>query len=86
MWEGAALWGKIWRQPTLAEPIGPLPLARLRLTAEFGMGSGRATALWSPKNLMEVSSGAGFPVLGLFVLTLNCERANPRCRFSENYI
>jgi len=35
---------------------------------------------------MEVSSGAGFPVLGLFVLTLNCERANPRCRFSENYI
>jgi hypothetical protein len=41
--------GKIWRQPTLAEPIEPLPLAMLCLTAEFGMGSGRATALWPPK-------------------------------------
>jgi hypothetical protein len=36
---------KIWRQPTLAEAIQPLPSARLRLTAEFGMGSGRAAAL-----------------------------------------
>ena len=42
--------GKIWRQPTLAEAIQPLPSARLCLTAEFGMGSGRTTALWSPKN------------------------------------
>jgi hypothetical protein len=41
---------KIWRQPTLAEAIQPLPSARLCLTAEFGKGSGRATALWSPKN------------------------------------
>ena len=40
---------KDWRQPTLAEPIGLLPSARLRLTAEFGMGSGRTTALWPPK-------------------------------------
>jgi hypothetical protein len=31
---------KNWRQPTLAEAIQPLPSARLRLTAEFGMGSG----------------------------------------------
>ncbi len=46
----AGLSRKIWRQPTLAEAIQPLPLARLCLTAEFGMGSGRTTALWSPKN------------------------------------
>src|SRR5438477_12191649 len=40
---------KDWRQPTLAESIKPLPSARLCLTAEFGMGSGRTTALWPPK-------------------------------------
>src|SRR5439155_13849891 len=40
---------KNWRQPTLAEPIGLLPSARLCLTAEFGKGSGRTTALWPPK-------------------------------------
>src|ERR1044072_3254689 len=40
---------KNWRRPTLAESIKPLPSARLRLTAEFGMGSGRTTALWPPK-------------------------------------
>src|SRR5437764_8357059 len=40
---------KGWRQPTLAESIRPLPSARLCLTAEFGMGSGRTTALWPPK-------------------------------------
>ena len=39
---------KDWRQPTLAEAIQPLPSARLCLTAEFGMGSGRTTALWPP--------------------------------------
>ena len=41
--------GKIWRQPTLAESIKPLPSARLCLTAVFGMGTGRTTALWPPK-------------------------------------
>src|SRR5208283_202163 len=41
---------KNWRLPTLAEPIGLLPSARLCLTAEFGMGSGRTTALWPPRN------------------------------------
>src|ERR1039458_5052862 len=41
---------KDWRLPTLAEPIGLLPSARLCLTAEFGMGSGRTTALWPPRN------------------------------------
>ncbi len=40
---------KNWRQPTLAEPIELLPSARLCLTAEFGMGSGRTTALLPPK-------------------------------------
>src|SRR5947209_7516933 len=40
---------KNWRRPTLAESIKPLPSARLCLTAEFGMGSGRTTALWPPK-------------------------------------
>src|SRR5689334_8607916 len=40
---------KGWRLPTLAESIRPLPSARLCLTAEFGMGSGRTTALWPPK-------------------------------------
>src|SRR5260221_8536969 len=44
--------GKIWRQPTLAEPIEPLPSARLCLTAVFGMGTGRTTALWPPKRLL----------------------------------
>src|SRR5256886_12761524 len=33
---------KDWRQPTLAQAIQALPSARLCLTAEFGMGSGRA--------------------------------------------
>jgi hypothetical protein len=45
--------GKIWRRPTLAEAIQPLPSAMLRLTAEFGMGSGRTTALWPPKKLLK---------------------------------
>ena len=40
---------KEWRRPTLAESIKPLPSATLRLTAVFGMGTGRATALWSPE-------------------------------------
>ena len=40
---------KNWRQPTLAEAIQPLPSARLCLTAVFGMGTGRTTALWPPK-------------------------------------
>src|SRR6185436_14658726 len=45
------LFEKDWRQPTLAESIKPLPSARLRLTAVFGMGTGRTTALWPPKKL-----------------------------------
>src|SRR5713226_14565 len=50
---------KIWRQPTLAEAIQPLPSARLRLTAEFGMGSGRTTALWPPKIIKEQPAAGG---------------------------
>ena len=36
------------RRPTLAQAIQALPLATQRLTAEFGMGSGRTTASRSP--------------------------------------
>jgi hypothetical protein len=43
---------KGWRRPTLAEPIGLLPSARLCLTAVFGMGTGRTTALWPPKTVL----------------------------------
>jgi hypothetical protein len=64
----------IWRRPTLAEAIQPLPLAMLRLTAEFGMGSGRTTALWPPKKFIKErafseiytqGSGHGFISLSL---------------------
>ena len=37
-----------WRCPTLTWGDPTLPSARLRFTAEFGMGSGGSTALWSP--------------------------------------
>jgi hypothetical protein len=40
---------KDWRRPTLAEPIGLLPSARQCLTAVFGMGTGRTTAVLPPK-------------------------------------
>ena len=45
---------KDWRLPTLAEAIQPLPSAMQRLTAVFGMGTGRTTAVLPPK--MEVRS------------------------------
>src|SRR5947209_7493216 len=45
---------KIWRLPTLAQAIQALPSATLRLTAEFGMGSGRTTALSPPKSILVV--------------------------------
>ena len=48
---GAAFSGfclKDWRLPTLAEAIQPLPSAMQCLTAEFGMGSGRTTAVLPP--------------------------------------
>ena len=44
---------KEWRRPTLAEPIGLLPSAQQCLTAVFGMGTGRTTAVLSPKNFKE---------------------------------
>ena len=44
---------KEWRLPTLAESIKPLPSATLRLTAVFGMGTGRTTALRPPKIVKE---------------------------------
>ena len=39
---------KDWRLPTLAEAIQPLPSAMQRLTAVFGMGTGRTTAVMPP--------------------------------------
>ena len=39
----------IWRCPTLTWGNPTLPSALLRFTSEFGMESGRATALWSPE-------------------------------------
>ena len=36
------------QRPTLAQALQALPLATQRLTAEFGMGSGRTTASGSP--------------------------------------
>lgn len=45
---------KEWRLPTLAEPIELLPSATLCLTSEFGMGSGRATALRPPNICLDL--------------------------------
>jgi hypothetical protein len=42
---------KDWRLPTLAEAIQPLPSALQCLTAVFGMGTGRTTAVMPPKCL-----------------------------------
>ena len=39
---------KTRQRPTLAQALQALPLATQRLTAEFGMGSGRTTASGSP--------------------------------------
>ena len=50
---------KDWRLPTLAEAIQPLPSARLCLTAVFGMGTGRTTALWPPKILKRTPKQIG---------------------------
>lgn len=47
-WSDRVEEGKVRRQPTLAQAIHVLPSAMRCLTAEFGMGSGRATALWPP--------------------------------------
>src|SRR5438477_11659401 len=56
---------KSWRQPTLAESIKPLPSARLCLTAEFGKGSGRTTALWPPKEgVRSQNPGVRMPGVG----------------------
>ena len=79
----ACLW-KIWRQPTLAEAIQPLPSARLCLTAVFGMGTGRTTALWPPKLLvLEGVFGFGQRFSGHKVI-LKCKK-NGWGLFPENY-
>ena len=40
---------KLWQCPTLAQPRDALPLGLQRFTSVFGMGTGGATALWSPE-------------------------------------
>ncbi len=40
---------KLWQCPTLAQPKDALPLGLQRFTSVFGMGTGGATALWSPE-------------------------------------
>ena len=72
----------IWRRPTLAEAIQPLPSARGRLTAVFGMGTGRTTPLGSPKVLAHGHSG--FAAMRAQILK-NIPEANGS-EFSENYI
>ena len=47
---GWALGIGAWRCPTLAWGGPTLPSAMTRFTAEFGMGSGGSTSLWSPGN------------------------------------
>ena len=47
-----SVWGSyysIWRCPTLTWGIPTLPSALRHFTSEFGMDSGRTTALWSPE-------------------------------------
>ena len=83
------LFEKIWRQPTLAEAIQPLPSARLCLTAEFGMGSGRTTALWPPKKHMQPVKGRGQGPPGPHTpIAANSKNRRPASRtepvFSEN--
>src|SRR5438045_6819731 len=80
------LFKKNWRQPTLAESIKPLPSARLCLTAVFGMGTGRATALWSPKNLIERPATVRPPLERVGPVGRLLKRAFPWGEwFSENY-
>ena len=37
-----------------------LPLALVRFTSEFGMGSGGTTPLWSPSKRVELGAHVGF--------------------------
>jgi hypothetical protein len=80
---------KDWRLPTLAEAIQPLPSAMQRLTAVFGMGTGRTTAVLPPKCWRTATGAAapgpvrGFLTRKTFILKIVPE---PEIRrFSENY-
>ena len=56
---GWASWrtpGQTWRRPALPPLFGAVPWARRGFTAEFGMGSGGARALWSPGRARSPSS------------------------------
>jgi hypothetical protein len=57
---------KDWRLPTLAEAIQPLPSATLCLTAVFGMGTGRTTALWPPNYFTVIAGFAAIQTYRVF--------------------
>ena len=43
-----------------------LPLALVRFTSEFGMGSGGTTPLWSPSKGVELGAHVGVAALSMF--------------------
>ena len=53
----------IWRCPTLTWGIPTLPSALRHFTSEFGMESGRTTALWSPEYSVLASSFVSYSAL-----------------------
>src|SRR5882724_6540948 len=74
---------KNWRQPTLAQAIQALPSARLCLTAEFGMGSGRTTALWPPRN--QVLAGCRLSVVCRFQRSPQQPNVKEHCEASSKF-
>ena len=67
---------KDWRLPTLAEAIQPLPSAMQRLTAVFGMGTGRTTAVMPPNYCARIWACK---------ILFYKDRTEVIRRFSENY-
>ena len=67
---------KDWRLPTLAEAIQPLPSAMQRLTAVFGMGTGRTTAVMPPNYCARFLTCK---------ISFYKDRSEVFRRFSENY-
>ena len=53
----------IWRCPTLTWGNPTLPSALRHFTSEFGMESGRTTALWSPEYSVLVLSFVSYSAL-----------------------
>ena len=66
---GWGFWIGAWRCPTLAWGDPTLPSAMTRFTAEFGMGSGGSTSLWSPgkRVCLEGKSGGSVTASRLYI-------------------